>query len=122
MSDKTYVGPRRGAVSREVLLGTGLVLLIGVSIALTIRSWVAGSEDPNDPAVIRANRPIEFQCELCGHKFSLAPPEFHKQWKDVDLSKLPPGSVAKANCPKCGKPYCSKILNLPMPGTPQRAR
>ena len=77
--DKTGMCLRRGAVSKEALLGAGLVLLIGVSIAITVRSWLGAGEDPTDPAVIRARDPLEFQCELCGHKFKMEPREFHEQ-------------------------------------------
>lgn len=119
LSPKPAPRPRRhAAISRDALVAIGMVVLIAGMVVLSIWSWQAQSENPRDPAVIRAHRPIEFECELCGHKFSLEPREFHKQWKDVDLSKQPPGARYKANCPKCGKPFCSKMLNMPTPPSP----
>ena len=114
----TCSGPRRGAVSRQVLIGAGLVIVTVASIVLTVISWRGDSDDSIDPAAIRANRHIDFQCERCGYKFDMAPREFHKQWKDVSFNDLPPGSMFKAHCPKCGGKYCSKMLDdreVPVP-------
>lgn len=100
---------RHGAISKEGLIGAVLVALIGIAVAIALQAWLVGPDTSRDPAWQRAHMNLDFECELCGHKFRMAPHEFHKQWKDVDPSKLPLESRHKANCPKCGKPYCCRI-------------
>jgi len=110
--DSTPALPRRAGFSNEMLLGALLVLVIVAGIVMAVIGW---RSSPNDPAEERANRRMAFQCERCGHKFSMAPADFHKQWKDVDLSRFPKEEREKvrykAHCPKCGRRFCSKMLN-----------
>lgn len=101
---------RKGEVSRELLAIAGLVALIVLAVGLT---WMGWQSKPDDPAAERAGRHIRFQCEACGHSFDMAPTEFHKQWKDVDLSKFPPAQREqvryKAHCPSCGGRFCCRM-------------
>ena len=107
----TGPGPRRGAISSQALLGAGLAALIAIALVLIARAWWGTPDESLDPVAMRARVPMHFQCELCGNKFDLLPLDFQNEWKDVNPSQLPPGSRFKANCPKCGKPFCSRMLD-----------
>jgi Zn finger protein HypA/HybF involved in hydrogenase expression len=73
-----------------------------------------GDPEAQSAAAERANRPMKFKCDKCGHQFSLPPKEFHKQWKDV--SNFTREQAGKANCPTCGGTYCASQVDDPHRG------
>ena len=101
--------PRRDGRAENAVIVAGMVAIIAIAIGAGVYSW----RNPENDAVRRerADRPMFFQCERCGYKFSMPPRDFHAQWRDVNPGLLPEGSRFKAHCPRCGAKYCAKMLD-----------
>ncbi|MCY2925594.1 MAG: hypothetical protein NT031_09160 [Planctomycetota bacterium] len=105
--------PRRDGRAAGGVIAAALLAVIAVAVVAGIHeAWNAGDSPARRE---RAERPMHFCCERCGHEFGLIPAEFHKQWLDVDPSALAPEARHKAHCPQCGNRYCARLLD----GRPQ---
>lgn len=104
-----------GAISREMAITIGLVLVIAASVAFNWSLMFGGSPTPE--------RVVEmgFQCLACDHQFTMTNEEF--QGRNVDtafLEKNPDRTVDMVDCPSCKKqhaateqlrcPSCSKFF------------
>jgi len=105
--------PRRDGQAAGWTLAAVLLAVSAVAVIAGIHeAWNAGDTPARRE---RAQRPMHFCCERCGHEFGLIPADFHKQWLDVDPSALGPEARHKAHCPQCGNRYCAR----PLGGQPQ---